>query len=123
MTMFSQPEEKLWLVVKSYTGVIDEIPSMQFDNKRAIKLQKGSIIKMGRVRMRVRDIDYSDEAKPVQDLLSSPDKKTSSGGSSPGKRASSVTKLKEGKKDKAGKDAKKGKEMVKGKKSSESNPG
>ena len=78
---------------------------------------------MGRVRMRVRDIDYSDEAKPVQDLLSSPDKKTSSGGSSPGKRASSVTKLKEGKKDKAGKDAKKGKEIVKGKKSSESNPG
>ncbi len=27
-TMFSQPEEKLWLVIRHYTGTIDEMPSM-----------------------------------------------------------------------------------------------
>ena len=31
----------------------------QFNFKNGIKLEKNSVIKMGRVRLRVRDIDYS----------------------------------------------------------------
>lgn len=73
--MFSQPEEKLWLVVKHYNGAIEHSPGATFDSKRGIKLEKNSIIKMGRVRMRVRDIDYADEIKHIKPILSSPQKK------------------------------------------------
>ena len=31
-----------------------------FNQKNGIKLEKNSVIKMGRVRLRVRDIDYCD---------------------------------------------------------------
>jgi len=48
---------------------------------------------MGRVRLRVRDIDYADEVKPLQPILSSPQKETAS----PSKKTpSSATKLKAG---------------------------
>ena len=70
-TMFSQPEDKLWLVVKNYHGCLDSIKSANIDGKRSIKLEKNAVIKMGRVRLRVRDIDYpeSNEKKPQSNLL------------------------------------------------------
>ena len=34
---------------------------MTEDKKRGIRLEKNSVIKMGRVRLRVRDIDYADD--------------------------------------------------------------
>ena len=58
LSMFSAPEEKLWLVVRQYNGTLDNSPASLVDNKRGIKLEKNSVIKMGRVRLRVRDIDY-----------------------------------------------------------------
>ena len=61
--MFSQPEEKLWIVVKDYNGVLDrkKEPDFTDDKKRGFRLEKNSVIKMGRVRLRVRDIDYADD--------------------------------------------------------------
>lgn len=63
-SMFSNPDEKLWLVVKNYNGVLQETPMQVFDGRKGIKLEKNSVIKMGRVRLRVRDIDYADD-KPI----------------------------------------------------------
>ena len=62
--MFSQPEEKLWIVVKDYTGVLDKTKEPDFadDRKRGFRLEKNSVIKMGRVRLRVMDIDYADDS-------------------------------------------------------------
>lgn len=77
LSMFSAPEEKLWLVVKHYNGAIEHCPSSNVDNKRGIKLEKNSVIKMGRVRLRVRDIDYPVVAKPKLPTFISPDKKPS----------------------------------------------
>ena len=71
-TMFSLPEEKLWLVVKHYNGVIEQSPASMIEGKRGIKLEKNSVIKMGRVRLRVRDIDYADESKPPMMSMTSP---------------------------------------------------
>ena len=34
--------------------------------KRGVKLEKNSVIKLGRVRLRVRDIDYKVEVNPVK---------------------------------------------------------
>ena len=70
--MFSQPEEKLWLVVKHYNGAIQHSPASMIESKRGIKLEKNSVIKMGRVRLRVRDIDYAEDFKPVKTVLTSP---------------------------------------------------
>ena len=89
--MFSLPEEKLWLVVKHYNGAIEQSPTQQFDGKKGIKLEKNCVIKMGRVRLRVRDIDYADEVKPIKPILSSPPKDQIN---TPGKKTSSATKLK-----------------------------
>jgi len=88
--MFSQPEEKLWLVVKHYNGVLDSNPGSNIDGKKGIKLEKNSVIKMGRVRLRVRDIDYADEVKPVKPNLT-PAGKAPTG--SPSKKVNSATKL------------------------------
>jgi len=86
--MFSQPEEKLWLVVKHYNGVLEQSPGITIDGKKGIKLEKNCVIKMGRVRLRVRDIDYAEDIKPIRPILSSP-------ASSPTKKAAtSATKLK-----------------------------
>ena len=70
--MFSQPEEKLWLVVKHYNGAIEQSPACNFEGKKGIKLEKNCVIKMGRVRLRVRDIDYAEDVKPIKPILTSP---------------------------------------------------
>ena len=88
--MFSQPEEKLWLVVKHYNGAIEHSPAGQFDGKKGIKLEKNCVIKMGRVRLRVRDIDYADEVKPIRPILTSPQNEPNS----PAKKLTSASKLK-----------------------------
>ena len=48
--IYSNPEEKLWHVVKHYSGK---------NQQQGIRLEQGDIIKLGRVRLRVRDVDYS----------------------------------------------------------------
>lgn len=90
-SMFSSPEEKLWLVVKHYNGAIDQSPAAQFEGKRGIKLEKNCVIKMGRVRLRVRDIDYAEEMKPIKPILTTPQK---SDPTSPSKKTTSASKLK-----------------------------
>ena len=49
-TIYTNPEEKLWYVVSKY-------PKDSFKTK-GLKLQKNTIIRMGRIRLRGRDIDY-----------------------------------------------------------------
>ena len=49
-TIYTNPEEKLWYVVSRY-------PKETFKAK-GFKIYKNSIIRMGRIRLRVRDIDY-----------------------------------------------------------------
>lgn len=49
-SIYTNPEEKLWYVVNKY-------PKESY-NTKGLKLQKNSIIRMGRIRLRVRDIDY-----------------------------------------------------------------
>lgn len=70
LSMFNAPEEKLWLVVKHYNGTLPNTPASMVDSKRGIKLEKNSVIKMGRVRLRVRDIDYPVENKPSSMIMS-----------------------------------------------------
>lgn len=67
-SVFSHPEEKLWLVVKEQwrptlhsDGNAINTSGDDYGQKRGIKLQKNSVIKLGRVRLRVRDIDYGDD--------------------------------------------------------------
>lgn len=57
-TVYTNPEEKLWYVVSKY-------PKDSFKTK-GLKLEKNSIIRMGRIRLRVREIDYP-EPKPEVD--------------------------------------------------------
>lgn len=47
------------------------------DGKRSIKLEKNAVIKMGKVRLRVRDIDYAEDIKPIKPILSNDKNKTS----------------------------------------------
>ena len=56
-TVYTNPEEKLWFVVSKY-------PKEAY-NTKGLKLEKNSIIRMGRIRLRVRDIDYP-EAKVIE---------------------------------------------------------
>lgn len=49
-SVYTNPEEKLWYVVSKY-------PKEAY-NTKGLKLEKNSIIRMGRIRLRVRDIDY-----------------------------------------------------------------
>lgn len=65
-SLFSCPEEKLWIVVKdyqsSYKFINNDLSSAnsnheQNNSKRGFKLERNSIIKLGRVRLRVKDID------------------------------------------------------------------
>jgi hypothetical protein len=53
-TIYTNPEEKLWYVVNQF-------PKEAYKTK-GFKLMKNQIIRMGRIRLRVRDIDYP-EAK------------------------------------------------------------
>lgn len=56
-SIYTNPEEKLWFVVSKY-------PKEAYKTK-GLKLEKNSIIRMGRIRLRVRDIDYP-EPKAVE---------------------------------------------------------
>ena len=49
-SIYTNPEEKLWYVVSKY-------PKEAYKTQGQ-KLEKNSIIRMGRIRLRVRDIDY-----------------------------------------------------------------
>lgn len=60
---FAQPEEKLWHVVKDHWKQPEHSDNTSkgaddSEKKKGIKLHKNSVIKLGRVRLRVRDIDY-----------------------------------------------------------------
>ena len=57
--MYSNPEEKLWFVVGKQLNM-DGISR----KGGGIKLEKNSIIRLGRIGLRVRDIDYP-EAEPA----------------------------------------------------------
>ena len=65
---FSQPEEKLWVVVRDYANTIQLKPNFSSEPpsniRRGYKIEKNSVIKFGRVRLRVRDIDYPSAAAP-----------------------------------------------------------
>ena len=74
-------------MVKHYNGVLEQSPGLTIEGKKGIKLEKNCVIKMGRVRLRVRDIDYAEDIKPIRPILSSP-------ANSPTKKATSATKLK-----------------------------
>jgi hypothetical protein len=54
--MYQCPEEKLWYVVKHYQT---KSPFKGF------KLDKDTVVKFGRVRLRVRDIDYASPDLPI----------------------------------------------------------
>ena len=58
--IFAQPEEKLWIVVQDYQQSMLTAPKSELNTapKKGIKLEKNSVLKFGRVRLRVRDIDY-----------------------------------------------------------------
>ena len=64
-TMFSTPEEKLWLVVSKHwkPTSYSDVSSKNSLLRQGVKLVKNSVIKLGRVRLRVRDIDYVDEQR------------------------------------------------------------
>ena len=47
--VYLNPEEKLWYVIKHYQDK---------SSNKGFKLEKNTIVKFGRVRLRVRDIDY-----------------------------------------------------------------
>ena len=79
-------------MVKHYNGVLEQSPGLTIEGKKGIKLEKNCVIKMGRVRLRVRDIDYAEDIKPIRPILSSP-------ANSPTKKATSATKLKGSKAD------------------------
>ena len=65
------------------------------DGKRGVKLEKNCVIKMGRVRLRVRDIDYADEVKRVPTNLAATPQKPEQPNNSP-KKATTSSKLKDG---------------------------
>jgi hypothetical protein len=58
--MYANPEEKLWFVVGKQ---LNNETGMKHGGG-GIKLEKNSIIRLGRIRLRVRDIDYP-EAEPA----------------------------------------------------------
>jgi hypothetical protein len=57
-SVYTNPEEKLWFVVSKY-------PKEAYKSK-GLKLEKNSIIRMGRIRLRVRDIDYPEPKRAAQ---------------------------------------------------------
>ena len=74
-TLFSLPEEKLWLVVQDYQGGLEKESYNQVSAneskgglKRGFRLEKNSVIKFGRVRLRVRDVDYAESYKINKNL-------------------------------------------------------
>ena len=64
-SVFQNPEEKLWYVIKHYHGVAQQ--QARNSNRNGIRLEKNDIVKFGRVRLRVRDIDYGEkEPAPME---------------------------------------------------------
>lgn len=72
-TVYQAPEEKLWYVIKHYHGN-REITSANTKSgtsgggngqRNGLRLEKHDIVKFGRVRLRVRDIDYAEKEKPI----------------------------------------------------------
>ncbi len=64
-SVFQNPEEKLWYVIKHYHGA-NQQPA-RGSNRNGIRLEKNDIVKFGRVRLRVRDIDYGEkEPTPLE---------------------------------------------------------
>jgi hypothetical protein len=55
--IYQNPEEKLWLVIKKYQSKTYH---------KGYRIQKNDIIKVGRIRLRVRDIDYLEEKESYQ---------------------------------------------------------
>eukprot|EP00347_Sterkiella_histriomuscorum_P021046 403335468 len=53
--LYQNHEEKLWLVVKHYQNRTSP------QHNKGYRLEKNDIVKFGRVRLRVRDIDYSSQ--------------------------------------------------------------
>ena len=72
-TVYQSPEEKLWYVIKHYHGSreITSTNSKSGSNggangqRNGLRLEKNDIVKFGRVRLRVRDIDYAEKEKPI----------------------------------------------------------
>lgn len=52
--MYQNPEEKLWYVIKHYHG---RNGAQAQSTGHGLRLEKNDIVKFGRVRLRVRDID------------------------------------------------------------------
>lgn len=67
-SVYQYPEEKLWYVIKHYHGQQNAAgqPGTRSsgagnNSKQGIRLEKNDIVKFGRVRLRVRDIDYAEK--------------------------------------------------------------
>ena len=63
-TVYQSPEEKLWYVIKHYHSSTTAASSQSSKNG-GIRLEKNDIVKFGRVRLRVRDIDYAEKDTPI----------------------------------------------------------
>ena len=61
-TVYQNPEEKLWYVIKHFHN---SSASSASNKNGGIRLEKNDIVKFGRVRLRVRDIDYADKDTPI----------------------------------------------------------
>ncbi len=68
--VYLAPEEKLWYVIKHYHGNRDftstssKLPTSgtgSGSHRTGLRLEKHDIVKFGRVRLRVRDIDYAEK--------------------------------------------------------------
>jgi hypothetical protein len=59
--VYQNPEEKLWYVIKHYHGQSSGSTGNQQSNRNGLRLEKNDIVKFGRVRLRVRDIDYAEK--------------------------------------------------------------
>jgi hypothetical protein len=71
-TVYQAPEEKLWYVIKHYHGSREITSNSKSGSggggngqRNGLRLEKNDIVKFGRVRLRVRDIDYAEKEKPI----------------------------------------------------------
>jgi hypothetical protein len=60
--VYQNPEEKLWYVIKHFHN---SSASSASNKNGGIRLEKNDIVKFGRVRLRVRDIDYAEKETPI----------------------------------------------------------
>ena len=66
--VYMKPEEKLWYVIKHFHGSHHQTSARNNNNRNGLRLEKNDIVKFGRVRLRVRDIDYAEKDQPPQQL-------------------------------------------------------